>query len=299
LNASYIRLHITPSNKRGTRGRITNFLSLSFPKLSKLDIENFPPNSSSPIFTTSNLTSLKLCFPYDAEPYYTLVQLSQILQKHPDLRELDLESGAAPLGDSSEAPVSFVLPRLVDFRLHGTEAVVTGLVDLVGMSSPLRNVVIRFPYHNRQTIPALVSAAREIVVAYYGCQGLDYPRKAGRLTISSDWLTSALVFNAEPHSTSASYPTSKLKLHFNRTDDGLAEDTALLFPLRHVRKFTAVGLNLPTNRWRRILQKMEGLSHLWLDCLDIGPVLGALTFDDQGVYKEATETALKDLHAHR
>jgi hypothetical protein len=75
---SSIRLRSTQSIDPGEY--LTRFLSLSFPKLSNLDIENFLPDSSSPIFTTSNLSSLKLRSPYDILPHYTLAQLSQVLQ---------------------------------------------------------------------------------------------------------------------------------------------------------------------------------------------------------------------------
>jgi hypothetical protein len=296
LHASSIRLHITPY---GAQKQATSLLSLPFPKLSKLDIEDFLPDSSSPIFITSNLTSLKLRFPYGDMPRYTLARLSWILQKHPGLRRLDLENGAAPLVESLEVPVPFILPQLVNLRLCGVEATIVGLIDLVGMPSPLHNVVIHFLCSSEQTVPVLASIVGEIVMAYYGCQGLDYPRKASHLTVSSDPWGSALVFNVEHHSTSPSRPTSQLMLQFNRTDDELAEKTSLLFPLIHVREFTAVGLNLPTARWCRILQEMEGLLHLRLDHLDIGPVLGALNFDDQGVHNEATGVTSNHSHARR
>jgi len=78
-NTSSIRLHITPHDNRGIQGHLAHFLSLPFPALSKLDIDNFLPGSSSSIFTTSNLTSLKLRIPYYDESHYTLSQLSQIL----------------------------------------------------------------------------------------------------------------------------------------------------------------------------------------------------------------------------
>ena len=139
---SSIRLRSTQSIDPGEY--LTRFLSLSFPKLSNLDIENFLPDSSSPIFTTSNLSSLKLRSPYDILPHYTLAQVSQVLHRHSDLRELDFEIGAAPLIESPDAPVPFPLPQLVNLRLYATETAIARLIDLVRMSSPLHNVTIHF-----------------------------------------------------------------------------------------------------------------------------------------------------------
>ena len=121
-NASSIRLHIQFPYfgvEEDMRDHLSRFIPFSFPKLSKLDIENIQPDYSSPVLTTSDLTSLKLSFPYGHGPRYTLAQFSQILQKHPNIRELDLKDGATPPVGSSEAPVPFALPQLVDFKLRG------------------------------------------------------------------------------------------------------------------------------------------------------------------------------------
>ncbi|KAF9642827.1 hypothetical protein BDM02DRAFT_3124127 [Thelephora ganbajun] len=78
-NASSIQLRIAPYDELGSQDHLARFLPFLFPKLSKLDIENFRPDPLSPVFTTSNLTSLKLHFPYGTKPRYTLAQFSQIL----------------------------------------------------------------------------------------------------------------------------------------------------------------------------------------------------------------------------
>jgi hypothetical protein len=65
---SSIRLQIQLSDRwnyrEPVREEFAHLLSLPFPKLTKLNIGNFLPKSSSPIFTTSNLTSLKLFLAY-------------------------------------------------------------------------------------------------------------------------------------------------------------------------------------------------------------------------------------------
>jgi hypothetical protein len=87
-NASTIRLRITPYHAKKPEDHLVRFFSHSFPKLSSLDIGNFLPDPSSPVFMTSNLTSLKLSFPFSDEPRYTLADLSKTLQRHPDLQNL-------------------------------------------------------------------------------------------------------------------------------------------------------------------------------------------------------------------
>ena len=76
-DASSIRLQVTNCGENGER--LTRFLSSPFPRLSKLDIECFLPDSSSSIFTTSDLTSLKLGLPYNGMRRYTQSQFSQVL----------------------------------------------------------------------------------------------------------------------------------------------------------------------------------------------------------------------------
>lgn len=298
-NASSIRLHITPYQGYGKRsqGHLTRFLSSPFQKLSKLDLKNFLPDFSSPIFTTSNLVSLKLEIPHTSAGRYTGFQFSQILQRHPNLQELDLKEGAMPrIEKSGAAPVPVVLPQLVNLILDGVDPVIARFMDHISMSSPLHNVDIRFQ-HTTYPSTAFYSTIKEIVTSYYACQGPVYPRTPDHLTISG--LGRSLVFNAQSHPSSISYPTSNLKIQLDSVH-GL-ERTCLSFPLDHVREFTASGFRCSMGIYHRILEKMEGLLHLRLYNLDIEPVLDVLSFDEQfdGAHEKAMETTLDILHAYR
>ena len=296
-DASSVRLHITPYDEQGPRKSTTTFLSLSFPKLSKLDINNSLPDVSSPIFTTSNLVSLKLGIPYTDERRYTQSQFSKILQRHQNLQELHLWEGGMPQVEPSEPPAPVVLPQLVDLRLCGTEAMISGFMDLLSMSSPLHSVIIDFRSATTMTVSALTNVVKKILPSYYEQQGLDYPRTADHLTIS-DSRKKSLVFDAGSRSTSVSHPASNLKLQFSGVDKSLVGEIWLLFPLDRVLEFTAIGLRLARVKYREILEKMEGLLHLRLNKMDPGPVMGALGFGDQieGVHKVAAETMLDYLH---
>ena len=297
-NAWSIRLQVPPSNYSKLLEHLARFLSSPFPKLSKLDIEDFTPDSTSPIFTTSNLTSLKLSLSLTGKFRYTLSQFSQILQHHPNLRELDLQQSGTTVPEPSGPLVPLVLPRLVDLRLYSTEPTITGLIDLIGVSSPLHNVVIHF--QNGYTLtPSLTNTMKKILAAYHGCAGLDSPRTVNHLSISSRLLEGGLTIDAESHSTSASQPMSNLRLQFDRTWDGLVGKILPLFQLNHVREFTVTRLGLVMGDWRRMFRKMKRLLCLRLDSLDIKPALEALCFDDPGVYKEATKISLSHLRRYR
>jgi hypothetical protein len=287
---SSIRLSNTPN--ADPREHFIRFLPLSFPKLSKLDINNFFLDSSSSLFTTSNLTSLKLSLPADDKPRYTGAQLWVILQRHQNLRELYMRGGAMPLVELSRVPVSVALPRLVDLRLYGKAAIVARFVDLVGMASPLRNFIIHFQYAHGLTTPAFLGSLKRILKAYYGCPELDHPRTINRLTVSSDPLRSVLVLDAESRST----PASHLKLQFRGIRNAAVEEIVPIFPLGRVREFIAEGLELVADDWRKVLRKTKRLLHLRLDNLEIGPVLDALDICDGGAYVEATKIILNRSH---
>ena len=283
---SSIRLRGISGKKNGEH--LTRFLSLPFPNLSKVDIEDFLPGPSSSIFITSNLTSLKLDVSYNSGRRYTRSQLLQILQQHPNLRELELKDGAIPSTDKSGTPVPVLLPQLVDLRLYGTEAAIAGFIDFVNMSSPLRNVVIGFQY-SYSLLPALTKTIKKVLRAYYECQGLEYPRKANDLTVSSSLLENDLSFDAASPSAPAPRPTSNLQLQFVGMVPAFAGEIVSLFPLKHVHKFAVVRTDLGTEGYRKILQKMKGLSLLRLDGVYFGPVFDALTPNDGGVYRELAE----------
>lgn len=180
-----IRLQIIPQDDEEPPEGFGRFLSSAFPKLSELDIEDFVFDHPSPIFTTSNLTSLKLHYHYCDEPMHTLPEFSDILQKHPNLQELDLQEGALPLPEPSVLLVPLVLPRLVDLRLRGLEWGVAGIVGLVGVSSPLRNIVILVQEsHITEGVQETIGMIKEILAVYYGCPGIDHPRTSNWLSIS-------------------------------------------------------------------------------------------------------------------
>ena len=226
-NVSSIRLHINPYNDREPQQRLARLVSSPLPNLSRLNIENFLPTPSSPIFTTSKLISLRLFLPYETyerKGRYTLGQLSKILRQHPTLEELDLNHAAVPLPSASGTCVPFVLPRLVDLRLHGTSESILGLIDLIGMSSPLHNVVIRFAYDPNFNTPHLIGIMEKILVAYYDRQGPDCPRKHDTLAISFQSNSSTLTFDAGSRSTS----TANLELQFKLTDEILLEGDKMI-----------------------------------------------------------------------
>ena len=292
-NASSIRLQITPRNALPVpRDHLASFLPFSFPQLSKLDFGNLRPDPSSPLLTTSNLTSLKLCTSDGAGPPYTLAQLSEILQKHPNLRELDLKGATAPQAESREAPVPLVLPQLADLSLCSTSSCILGIINLIDMSSPLHNVVLHFHYPSNHDIPVLVSATKEILAAYYECEGLGHPRKANYLSVVLPRRIDQdhLVITARSCSAPTPSPQPTLELRFDRTDHPL--DVLQLFPLIDTQEFIAEGLDLSPTGYHTILQKMGGVSRLELSRLKIGPVLAALKPSNWGTSKRATGTLL-------
>ena len=285
-NISSLRLEISVYGSREPRKDLVRFFTSSFPKLSHLAFVDFLPDSSSPIFTTSNLTSFKLSFPHRREQNYTLSQFSQLLQRHPNLQELVLSSGALPLLERSSSPlVPLILPRLAILRLYGSEAAILGLVDLINMSSPLHNVVIGFKQSPKPTVADLAGAVQKILVAYYECQGLKFPREIHHFTILYDPEVECLVFRARSRPGLTPDLSSSLKLQFQDTDelvgDAVVKETFPLFPLNSVRKFTVEGPDIYGNRYRGMLQKMKDLSYLQLNKQDISLVLQALHPGDQ------------------
>ena len=299
-NASAIRLKNDQYDSHEPPEHLTHFLSSPFPKLSKLDVKDFLPDFTSPMFTTSSLTTLKLCFSYD-EISCTLSQFSQILQHHPNLRELDLHHDGIPQSESSEPLVPCVLPQLVYLRLYGTELAIKEFVEFIGMSSPLHNIVIRFQDTGYATISSLTKTIKKILAAYYGCPGLDYPRLADHLAISSYSrdVDDYLVFDARSDSTSTFRPMSNLKLQVHRVGNELVKKILPLFPLNHVRKFVDMTLALDADGWRGVLWKMENLSHLQLEKLNIESVLDVLYVEGQGVCVRTTEIAFGYSRKHR
>jgi len=275
----------THSDENGEH--LTHFFSLPFPKLSKLELTNPMPNPSSSIFATSNLTSLKLYLGYEDRRRYTRFEFSQILRQHPNLRELDLGGGAVSVAGTSGALVPVFLPQLADLKLCGKDAIIVGFMELVDMSSPLHNIAINFECTNTPTA-ARVNAVKQTLTTYYECQRLEYPRKFDQLAVSPRRFIHDLIFNVGSCFTPPSRQVSNLRFRFDGAGNELAEQVIPLFPLKDIREFTAEGLKFATSSWRLILGKMEGLLHLQVTWLDIGPVLDALDFDGGGMYGEAT-----------
>ena len=224
---------------------------------------------------------MKLSFPYGTQARCTLAQFSRTLQKHPNLRELDLKDGATPQ-ESPGVPVPFTLPQLVDLQLRGTVGCISGLTNLIGMSSPLRTVALHFCYPNGQNVPALVDATKRIIAAYYECEGLDHPRKASHLTVLGSG-QGPLTFLAQPRSG----PEPTLELRFSRMDHLLK--IFPLFPLKDTRDFTIEGVVLSSKEHYTILRKMRGLLRLNVSGVQINPVLEALNPRNRGLSKGATE----------
>ena len=294
-NASSIRLHISPYTVHEPRRRLSNFLSSSFPKLSQLDLGNFLPDPESPIFTTSNLTSLKLFFPDGAESCYSLFRLTKILQQHPNLQELDLSPGAMPLPRSTvptSGLVPLVLRRLAILRLHGTGAAILKFMDLIDMSSPLHDVVIRF---HRDFHPHAATVAK-IFAAYYECQGLNYPRKFNHLTISYSSEKEYLIFNARSRSAPTSSLKSNLRFQFNGMSryagDRMIKETFPLFPLNDIREFAAEGSVICGDLYNEMFPKMKNVSHLRLENRDLFPALQALSTGNTGSFRMSTKNPL-------
>ena len=287
-NASSIRLQSTFCERTGddTEEHLARFLPFSFPKLSRLVIEGFHPDTSSSLLVTSNLTSLKLTFPYGIRPRDTLAQFSRILQKHPNLQELYLKNGAMPRVESAENPVPFALPRLTDLKLCGSAECILGLVNLIGTSFPPNNVVFEFRYPRDQDVPALVDTVKKILAAYYEREALDHPRRAHHLSVESrpGGDHDPITFVARPPAGPVHTPQPVLKLQFWKMDELM--HILPLFPLNDVQQFTIDGLFLSSKDHHRLLQKMKDISHLELAAMDIGPVLEALDSRNRGVSKQ-------------
>ena len=294
---SSILLQLNRYEKNRGGEHLGRFFSLSFPKLSKLDINTFLPDPTSSVLTTSNLTSLKLDIPYDDNRRYTRSQFLQVLGQHPSLKQLDLTAGGMPSIENSGELVPVVLPRLVELRLCGMGEVIDGFIDLVSMSSPLHNVIISFQHNDDAP---LANTTKKLLTAYYGSKGLEHPRKATHLTVSArDLLENNLTISSKTRSVFASHPIYNLDLYFRRTWGTLAQKIIPLFPLKHVHEYAIERLNLSTDDWRRMLQKMNGLLHLQLDGTNVGPVLNALDLSDEGMYRGATWTIVfHHSHAH-
>ena len=301
FNASSIQLNITPYHAKNPEDHLVRFFSLSFPKLSSLDIRNFLPDPSSPVFMTSNLTSLRLSFPFSNEPHYTLAEFSKTLQRHPNLRKLDLEDGAMPRVEPSGVPVSFVLSQLTDLKLCGMVDCVSGLIDLIGMSPPLLDVVLRFRHPRHQIVPPLFDPVKKILGAYYGRTEPDRARKAVHLmveqTFGQDRAPIAFVVkSSEPRPAPAPSLQSSLRLELWWAQEVF--EFFHLFPLENVKTFSANRLSIYLPQYRTILQKMEHLMHLNLTAVNVNEVIAVIDHRYQGTLEINTMTRGQVTYTH-
>lgn len=286
FNASSVRLEIAPYNRENSEERLVRFFSLSFPKLSKLDVKGFLPDPLSPAFASSILTSLKLSSSARDKPRYTLAQFSRILHNLPNLQKLDLEDNAIPRIVASEVPVPYALSRLADLTLRGMMGCISGFMNLVDMSSPPHNIILGFRNHYDTAVPALVDTVKGILAAYYQRTGLTYPRNAANFMVKyKHWKESGvpLIFDiksAKSRSAPPSTPQFTLRLEF--LDLYEFHQLLPLFPLKTVQSFTADGLFFSRREYRSILWKMNHLLHLHLAALDIKPVLEAMNYNSPG-----------------
>ena len=149
--------------------------------------------------------------------------------------------------------------------------------------SPLHNVALHLRHIYVPTVPTLTSAVKQMLTAYYKSPGLKCPREVDHLAIS---LRNEMVVDATSFPTAPCSSTHNLRLQSVEAVNLLVAEILPPLPLGHTRMFAATELALVENDWRAVLQKVEGLSHLQLDSLDIGPVMGALGLDDRGARRK-------------
>ena len=156
------------------------------------------------------------------------------------------------------------------------------------MSSPLHNVAVHFHHTPDLTVPALISALKKTVTAYYDHQGLYHPRKIDTLTTATPRSKLHLAFDAR----SRSPPTSNFQLQFPWIGgygcEEVLEGTFGLLPSSDVQELIVDGM-LPLTRG--MVNKMKELSRLRLynqGNQDIGWVLNALTVGTQGASAKFT-----------
>lgn len=168
-----------------------------------------------------------------------------------------------------------------------------GILDLIGMSSPLNDVVVRFGCSPDFHVPTLAGTVKKILVAYYECQGLDHPRKASNMSVSYDSEKRLLAFNSRSHPASPPNLRSNLKFQFNGI--GAVDRNAMmrrvfpLFPLDDVRGFAIEGSALHGEGCAEIFRGvvfrgMKNLAHLRLDDLDLWSALDVLSSGDLGMF---------------
>jgi len=74
-------------------------------------------------------------------------------------------------------------------------------------------------------------------------------------------------------------------------------DILPLFPLEDIREFTAEGAVIRGDQYGEMFQRMKNVSHMRLDNRDVFPVLQALSSENEGSFRMATETPRRFTHA--
>ena len=187
-----------------------------------------------------------------------------------------------PRVDPPGAPAPPALSWLVDLTLCGTAGRISGFLNLIDMSSPLYNVVLRSRAIPNQTFATLVDAMRKPLAAYYRCGKQDRPRNAGHLMVESrrwgERVSLIIDYKSAKSSSalaSAPLPTLRLELQEFWAKDDYSQ-LFYLFPLKSVQTFTADGLFFSSKQYCMVLQKMDCLLHLHLAELDFEQVLPAM-----------------------
>jgi hypothetical protein len=201
-----------------------------------------------------------------------------------------LNHGAIPQpGQSASLPVHFALPRLATLRLYGEEAAILGLLDLIGMSSPLHNVVVRFSRPSHPNPSALARTVEKILVSYYAFQEPNHSRKTSHITISCNPEKRHITFSTRSRRLPTSNIRSDLKFRFNviceQDMNALVMEMFPLFPLDDVRGFALEGSVISGEVCTEMFRKMQNLVHLRLDDLDLWLALEALSPSDGGMLK--------------
>ena len=205
-------------------------------------------------------------------------------------------SRVEPLG----IPVSCVLSQLTDLKLCGTEGCVSGLIDLIGMSPPLLNVVLRFRYPRLQAVPSLVRPVKKILRVYYGRTEPVRHRKAIHLVVEEKLgqNQAPLVFVAKS-SKSRFAPSSQSTLRLELWGRHKVLEFFNLFPMKNVQTFSVDGLSLHSTQYHTILRKMKGLMHLSLASVDISEVVEVIDDGNQGTLEINTDTRPNNIYPRR
>jgi len=150
-------------------------------------------------------------------------------------------------------------------------------IDFIGMSSPLHDVIICVDRGPIFTIPDLTNTMKKVLVAYFECQELNYPRTINRLAVSYNSQKNHLAFDAQSHRSATSNLKYNFRFQFNwigvLTGIEMVKAGIPLFPLGDMREFAADGFTTSYEDWYTgVSQKMKNCSHLRLGSCPITEV---------------------------